>query len=154
MYKAVWMCMNWNKDLCFYLIWHFLFTQNFLGIQHSTALVGPALYNCTLYIFIEKKFTIEQKPPGRKRQDLRFIFSLPAPPTVVSTQRKLLTSRKMKEKLSSFTSWLLFIFPEPGSRELNIDNKFVTLNNFVHWTAPSSLDFQKGSNFREISIQK
>ena len=130
----------------------FLIYSKFLGntAQHCTS--WPSLIQ--LYIFIEKKFTIEQKPPGRMRQDLRFIFSLPAPPTVVSTQRKLLTSRKMKEKLSSFTSWLLFIFPEPGSRELNIDNKFVTLNNFVHWTAPSSLDFQKGSNFREISIQK
>ena len=127
----------------------FLIYSKFLGntAQHCTSLIQ-------LYIFIEKKFTIEQKSPGRKRKDLRFIFSLPAPPTVVSTQRKLLTSRKMKEKLSSFTSWLLFIFPEPGSRELNIDNKFVTLNNFVHWTAPSSLDFQKGSKFCEISIQK
>jgi hypothetical protein len=28
------------------------------------------------------------------------------------------------------------------------------LNNFVHWSAPSSLDFQKGSKFREMSIQK
>ena len=128
----------------------FLIYSKFLGntAQHCTR--WPSLVQ--LNIFIEKKFTIEQKPPGRKRQDLRFICSLPSPSTVVSTQRKLLTSRKMKEKLCSFT-WLLFIFPEPGSKEINIDNKFVTLNNFVHWTAPSSLDFQKGSKFREIPIQ-
>ena len=139
LYKVVWMCMNWNKDLCFYLIWHFLFTQNFLGIQDA-ALIGS-----TVNIFIWKKFTIAHKSPDRRDKILDLFSStspLPLHSTVVSTQRKLLTLRKMKEKLCSFT-WLLFIFPKPGSREINI----VTLNNFVQCTAPHHWIFKKSPNF-------
>ena len=69
LYKVVWMCMNWNKDLCFYLIWHFLFTQNFLGIQDA-ALIGS-----TVNIFIWKKFTIAHKSPDRRDKILDLFSS-------------------------------------------------------------------------------